>query len=730
MVRKEFVVGEVQKLMDKLGNVRNVAIIAHVDHGKSTLTDSLVARAGLISKELAGEQRVMDFDEQEQARGITIKSANISLGFQFQGEDYLINLIDTPGHVDFGGHVTRALRAVDGVVLVVDAVEGIMPQTEAVLRQALKERAKPTIFINKVDRLINELKLDSTAMQQRFLKIIAGLNKIISMNAPKEYADAWSIDVVKGNIAFGSAYNKWAVSAVSMKKNTLSFKDIYEKVQAGEKQFLIDKSPLDEVLLEMVIRHLPNPKIAQAYRIPVLWKNGDLNTDAGRDMLSCNAAGKTVGVCFGVVYDEHAGEVGIIRLFSGNIRKSDQLYISSKKQFAKVQQVAVYMGPDRVPSEHISAGNIGAIVGVRDLFVGETVSTDIMEPFEQIKHYAEPVITKSIEAKESKNLAKLIEVLRGIKKEDPTLKIELNQETGEHLISGMGELHLEIIEYKIRNEKKLEIKTSPPVVVYRETLVGQSPEVEGKSPNKHNKIKVIVEPITPELLAAMEDGTIPDEKPKGKEGIEKLIAAGMERDEAKGVWDIYKHNVLIDATKGVQYLNEVEELIIQGFQEAMDKGPLAKEKVTGVKVTITDVMLHEDNVHRGPAQMLPAIKRPIYAAMLIAGVTLLEPKQKMTINVPQEYAGNVVTLTQGKRGQLIDMQQDGEYTNIIVKMPVGEMFGFGSDLRSATQGKAIPYQEYAGYESMPRDLVAGVVRKIRERKGDKPEPPTPQEFLD
>ncbi|MFA5077004.1 MAG: GTP-binding protein [Candidatus Micrarchaeia archaeon] len=316
MVRKEFVVGEVQKLMDHLDCVRNIAIIAHVDHGKTTLTDSLVARAGLISKELAGEQRMMDFDEQEQARGITIKSANISLGFQFQGNDYLINLIDTPGHVDFGGHVTRALRAADGVVLVIDSVEGIMPQTEAVLRQALKERAKPTVFINKVDRLINELKLDSNAMQQRFLKIIMGLNKIMDMSVPKELADEWHIDVAKGNIAFGSAYNKWAVSAKSMKKSSLSFKDIYDKVVAGEKAYLIEKSPLDEVLLEMVITHLPNPKFAQNYRIPILWK-GDVATESGKDMLACNAQGKVVGVCFGVVYDEHAGEVGVVGCFQG-----------------------------------------------------------------------------------------------------------------------------------------------------------------------------------------------------------------------------------------------------------------------------------------------------------------------------------------------------------------------------------------------------------------------------
>jgi elongation factor 2 len=191
MAKKEVVVEEVQKMMEDIANVRNVAIVAHVDHGKTTLTDSLIARAGLISKQLAGEQRWTDFDEQEQQRGITIKSANVSLGFNYKGTDHLINLIDTPGHVDFGFHVVRAMRAVDGICLVIDAVEGVMPQTETNLRQALKERAKPILFINKIDRLINELKLDAQAMQDKFIKIITQVNKIIEANAPADMKEEW-----------------------------------------------------------------------------------------------------------------------------------------------------------------------------------------------------------------------------------------------------------------------------------------------------------------------------------------------------------------------------------------------------------------------------------------------------------------------------------------------------------------------------------------------------------
>lgn len=730
MARKEFVVEEVQRLMDNTEQIRNVAIIAHVDHGKTTLTDSLVARAGLISKELAGAQRVMDFDEQEQARGITIKSANISLGFRFNEKDYLINLIDTPGHVDFGFHVTRAMRAVDGVCLVVDSVEGVMPQTETNLRQALKERAKPIVFINKIDRLINELKLDSKQMQERFMKIINQINKIIEANAPADKKDDWLIGVSKGNIAFGTAFNKWALSINSMKKYNISFNDIYEKCVSGDHKYLVERSPLDEVLLEMIILHLPNPKVAQPYRIPVLWKNGDLTTECGKTMLACDAKGKVVGVVFGIVYDEHAGEVAVVRLFSGSVEKGTQLYVASKKVYGKVQQVGIFMGQDRIQADRFIAGNIGAAVGLKDVYVGETVSSEPIEPFEQIKHYSEPVITKSIEAKEQKDLPKLIEALRSLSKEDPTIKVELNQETGEHLISGNGELHLEIIEYKIKNEKRVNIITSPPLVVYKEAITLKAGPVEGKSPNKHNRIKITVEPVSPELMNAMNEGVIPEGRPKGKEIIEKLIELGFERDEAKKTWHVYRGNILVDGTKGIQYLNEVEELIIQGFEEAMDQGPLAKEKVQGVKVTLTDATLHEDNVHRGPAQMIPTAKRAVYAGILLAGDTLMEPKQKVLINTLQEYVGDVINLTNGKRGQLADVQQEGENATIVSVLPVADMFGFSNELRGATQGRAIWYQEYAGYEFVPKDLVPKIVKQVRERKGEKPEPPTPEFFME
>ncbi|MFA6048789.1 MAG: elongation factor EF-2 [Candidatus Micrarchaeia archaeon] len=728
MARKEAVVEHVSKLMNNRANIRNMGIVAHVDHGKTTLSDTLVARAGLISQELAGEQRVLDYDVQEQARGITIKAANISIAFNYNTQDYLINLIDTPGHVDFGGHVTRAMRAVDGVILVIDCVEGIMPQTETNLRQALKENVRPVLFINKIDRYITELKLSKEKMSERFQKIILAVNKLIEMYAAPEFKQSWQVDVMKGSVAFGTAFNKWAISSTIMKKNNLNFGMMHEMCMKGEHQKLQEMAPLGDVILEMVVNNLPSPIESQKYRIPVIW-HGDQETPQGKSMINCDPAGKACFMVTAVQMDPHAGEVAIGRLFSGRVTKGTELFLSSKLANEKVQQVAVYMGQDRIIVDEAVAGNIVALVGLHDVYAGETVSEGEIEPFEKIKHYSVPVITKSIEAKNPRDLVKLIEVMRRISKEDPTLRVEINHETGEHLLSGMGELHLEIIEYKIRNESGVEIVTSPPIVVYHETILENGPEIEGKSPNKHNKFKLSVAPLEESVTKGLEEGEI-EERTKGKELQEKLLKMGLPRDESKNVMAIQDANIFLDMTKGVQGLQDIKELMIDAFKEAMKQGPLAKEKCTGVKVILSDATIHVDPAHRGPAQLMPAIKRPIYAGMLQAKCVLMEPKQKLVVTAPQDYLSGIINQIQGRRGQVLEIGQEGEVVTVNGKVPVSEMFGFSNEIRSATQGRASWYYDYSGYEKMPSELQARTVLSIRKRKGEPEVAPTAKDFLD
>jgi len=723
--RKEDNIKKASKIMDDITKIRNIGTIAHIDHGKTTLSDNLIAGAGMMSEELAGKQLVLDYDEQEQARGITINAAAASMVHEVEGTEYLINLIDTPGHVDFGGDVTRALRALDGAILVVDSVEGVMPQTETVLRQAMREKVKPVLFINKVDRLINELKLDSDQMQKRFAKIITDVNRLIKMYAPQDKKEEWTVKVEKGTVAFGSAFNKWALSLSSMQKNKITFKEVYEYLKNGDQKTLSKKAPLHQVVLDMVVHHIPNPAEAQKYRIPQIWK-GDLNSEVGKSLLNADPKGPTVIMITKIIVDQHAGEIAVGRVYSGTIRKGDELYISDMGEKSyRVQQLAMMVGPDRIPIDEIKAGNIAAIVGLKDAIAGSTVSSiKNIDPFEPMKHYSDPVVTMAIEAKYTKDLPKLIEVLRLIAKADPSIQVEINQETGEHLISGMGELHLEVTIYRIVNDYKVEIETSEPLVVYRETIDHKGGPFEGKSPNKHNKFYIEVEPLQEEVVKAILSGEIPQgDRFKDKKDItKKLESLGMDHDEARKFEVIKGPNMLLDMTWGIQYLNETMELVKQAFSEAVDKGPLANEKLYGVKVKLVDAKLHEDSIHRGPAQVIPAVRNAIYGAICQAERVLLEPIQNVFINVPTEEVGNVTRELQQRRGVILNIEQEDYQTSIVAKAPVAELFGFASAIRSATSGRVLWSTENAGYERVPRELQPEVVRKIRERKGLKPEP--------
>jgi len=716
------------ELMKLPQQIRNIGIAAHIDHGKTTLSDSLLAGAGMISEELAGSQLYLDFDEQEAARGITINAANVNMIHEYEGKEFLINLIDTPGHVDFGGDVTRAMRAVDGAVVIACAVEGVMPQTETVLRQALKEGVKPVLFINKVDRMIRELKLTPEKMQERFVKIINNVNKLISSMAPKEFKEAWQVNVNDGSVAFGSAYHKWAVSIPMMKKKGITFKDIIEAYDSEDEwKKLCAKIPLHEAVLDMVVKHIPNPVEAQKYRIPKIW-HGDLDSDVGKSLVSCDPNGPLVFVVTKVTIDPQAGEMFTGRLFSGKIKKGDDVFLNKIKTRQRIQQVYIYKGPQRILIDEALAGNIIGVVGLKGAASGETVSQSEITPFEAIKHLFDPVVTKAIEAKNPQDLPKLIEVLKSIAREDPTVSVEINEETGENLISGLGELHLEIWEYRIKKDKGIDIVTSPPIVVYRETIRQKAGPVEGKSPNKHNKLYVTVEPLDKSIYEAIKAGEIPEMrlKKRKKEVEDVLIEKGLDKEEAKRVKDIYKGNILIDETRGIVHIGEIIEMVMEAFEEVCRAGPIAREPCYGLKVKLVDAKLHEDSIHRGPGQIIPAMRQAIFNAMLLGGDILYEPVQTIRIDAPFDYMGAITKLISGRRGQLIETQQEEEQTTIIAKVPVAEMFGFTSALRSATAGRGAWFLVDQSFEKLPNELQTQIITRIRQRKGLPPEIPKPQ----
>jgi len=711
---------KVQDLMSNQKNIRNIGIVSHIHHGKTTLTDNLAAAAGLMARELVGDRMLTWVDDQERERLMTIYGATVTMAHDYEGEKYLINLLDTPGHVDFGADVTQAMRAVDGAVVLCCAVEGIMPQTETVLRQALAERVKPILFINKVDRAIRELKLTPEQLQKRLANIVVEVNKFIQKYVEPKFSKDWVVKVEDGSVAFGSALKKWAISVPFMKKTGVTFKDIIDFCSQEKDEELSNKAPMNIVVLDMVIKHLPNPIEAQAYRIGRIWK-GDVESDIGKQLLACDANGKLAAVITKITYDVHAGMISTVRIFSGKISKGEDIVIADTGRSIKVQQVTTFIALKRFPVDYAPAGNVVGLVGLTDVSVGQTLTEpDVnMDTFKAIKHIFEPVVTKSIEPKYPQDLPKLIEILKTLSREDTTLKVQVNPETGETLVSGLGELHLDAkVERKIK-EKGVEIIASPPIVVYRESIFGKSPEIEGKSPNKHNKFYISVESVPPEIYKAMTEGEIRDGLIKGKnlEMRKRLEELGMGKEDAKKILLIYNHCMLIDNTKGIQYLNEAMEDIQTAFTDVMEQGPLAKEPCSAVIVRLHDAELHEDAVHRGPAQIIPAIRFPINQGMIKAGVSFLEPKQIIRIDTPQEYIGNVTAEVGNRRGEILNVEQEENTSIVTAKVPVAEMFGFEGALKSATAGKGFQSLMDVLFEKIPNDLRDQIALRIRERKG-------------
>ncbi|MDO5819669.1 MAG: elongation factor EF-2 [Methanobrevibacter sp.] len=729
MSRQDKMIANIKELMYEPEYIRNIGICAHIDHGKTTLSDNLLAGAGLISEDLAGEALGMDTKEDEQKRGITIDAANASMVQDYDGKKYLINLIDTPGHVDFGGDVTRAMRAVDGAVVVVCAVDGVMPQTETVLKQALRENVKPVLFINKVDRLINELKLTPEELLNQLTSIIVEVNGLIKSLAPKDKRAEWMVNVEDGSVAFGSAFKNWAINVPMMQETGFSFKDIVDYCNSGKEEELKKLLPLTEVLLNMVVKHLPSPDEAQVYRVPKIW-GGDIESKAGQTMVKTSPDGPLAGMITNVTVDKHMGNLATCRVYGGTLEKSNEVYLVGSQIKSRIQQVGVFNGAKTIDTERVPVGNIAYITGIKEASAGETICSPdvIIEEFEPIDHISEPVVTVAVEAKNTKDLPKLIEVLRQVSKEDPTIKVEINDTTGEQLISGMGELHLEVVTNRIMTNQKLEILVSEPIIVYKESVTGHSPVIEGKSPNKHNRFYIEVEPLDKPIYDALIEGELKEGRIKTKETAQDFIALGMDKEEARRVWDIHNRSMFINMTRGIQYLDEVKELLLEGFEAALKDGPLANEEVVGLKFKLSDAKLHEDAVHRGPAQVLPAIKKAIYAAIMSANPCLLEPIQKVFISAPVDYMGNCNKDIQNRRGKIVEQNIKGIVAEMDFEVPIAEMFGFAGDIRSATGGKGDFSTEMKGFEVLPIYLQDDIVRQIRVRKGLSPEPYGPEHY--
>jgi elongation factor 2 len=724
-----------QDIIRIIGNkdqIRNFGVIAHVDHGKTTMSDSLLAASGIISPSVAGQALALDSMKLEQNRQMTIRGANVTLFYEQEGKEYLINMIDTPGHIDFTGRVTRALRAIDGVVVVSDSVEGIMTQTETVTRQALEERVRPVLYINKIDRLVKELRLDPPAMQKWLSNIIAEFNKLIDIYAEPEIKEKWKVSIQGNTVAFGSAKDRWGFNYNTVQKKGISFKDVYDAYTSDNPNLikeLAEKAPLHDAVLGMVVQHHPPPHVAQRYRIPKIWP-GDLDSDTGKALLACDDKGPIIMMVTTINVDQQAGRVATGRLFSGTVKDGDELYLLDAKRTGKVQSVNIYMGNTRELVNIIPAGNIPALLGLDYAVAGETLSSVKTIPaFESIKYVSEPVVTIAVEPKHPKDLPKLVEALRRITVEDPNLIIKINEESGETLMAGMGVLHLEIAT-SLLQEAGLDITTTQPLINYRETIRASAGPIMSKSPNRHNKIFMRVEPLGEDIIEMIKTGHIKEDMDK-KEMAKILRAKGWEADQAKKVAAVDPlGNLLVDETKGVQFIQESMDSIRSGFDDVVHEGPLARETVRGIKFVLHHFVPHEDPAHRGLAQLMPATRRAMLGCMLIADPILLEPILGIEIKCPQEQIGTVAGILSGKRGKLLNVDQKGVISIIQGEVPASETFDLSEIMRGGTAGKALWNTYFKTWQPVPQSLIKSIIADIRKRKGLNPEPPSADEFID
>ncbi|MFX1236875.1 MAG: GTP-binding protein [Promethearchaeota archaeon] len=718
---------EIIELMKKSQNLRNIGLVGHIDHGKTTLSDSLLSEAGFLSPELAGEARALDYLEEEQKRGITMKSTNISLYYEKslkKQEPFLINLIDTPGHLDFSGKVTRALRLIDGVIVVVDAVEEIIAQSETVIKQALQEGVKPILFINKVDRLVRELKLMDDQIRQKYSRIINDFNKLVERYADNAFKSKWKVSPVDGNIAFGSALHKWGFTLSILEESSIKFSDIrkrYQKETYTRESYadLAVYLPIHEAILQMIVDHLPNPKEAQKYRIKKIW-SGDLNSVVGKAMIECDPNGPLI-VCLSKVQAIKQHLVATGRIFSGKCIRRKDMHLVKENSNESINRIALFMGQRRENVEEIPVGNIVAIEGLKSVKSGDTLVEHEfareMIPFESVKYVSTPVVTVSVEPDYLRDLDRMKELIENMLIEDPNLDFEIKKENGEYLLSGTGPLHLEVTANEIK-KRGVKITISEPRAVFKESCIGMSSIISVQSQSGKNSMEVQIERLDQKIIDFFKKYNHEVSPKKSEYNMILKKNTSLSEQEISNMWKCDDDLNLLIFDDFSSNKDDINNMIMEIIEKISRNGPLCGEKLTEIKIRVKRFSIKDYNEETIYTDLSTMFYEAIKKGLNEAGLILLEPIYHTFVQLPPDQLKKTLTLLSKYSAKILKVDQEDDFQSVLeILLPVRYSIKFAEDVRSSTSGKAFWQNEFYAYLEVPSYEANDIIGDLRFKKG-------------
>ncbi len=682
-----------------LEKVRNIGIAAHIDAGKTTTTERILFYSGVVHKigEVHEGTAVTDWMEQERERGITITAAAIST----QWKDHQINIIDTPGHVDFTIEVERSMRVLDGVIAVFCSVGGVQPQSETVWRQADRYKVPRLVFVNKMDRtganfykvygqIRDRLRANAVPIQIPIgsESEFRGIVDLVRMRA-KIYTndigtDIEDVDIPEDVRELAEEYRLKLIESVAETDDALTEKYLEgeelteEEIRSAIRKGVIAgtlvpmlcgsafKNKGVQLMLDAVVDYLPSP--TEVPPIQGVLPNGESTVRHSDDSEPMSA------LAFKIMADPY-GRLTFVRVYSGILKKGSYVYNSTKGKKERISRLIVLKADERIEVDELRAGDLGAALGLKDTFTGDTITDEDSPVILESLFIPEPVISVAVEPKTKQDMEKLSKALQSLSEEDPTFRVSIDQETNQTVIAGMGELHLEILVDRMMREFKVEANIGAPQVAYRETI-RKAVRAEGKfvrqSGGKGQYGHVVIE-------------VEPGDTGSGFEFVSKIVGGSVPRE----------------------YVGPAE----QGMKEACESGILAGYPVIDVKVTMVDGSYHE--VDSSEMAFKIAGSMAVKEAVMKAQPVLLEPMMKVEVEVPEDFLGDVMGDLNSRRGQIEGMGSEDSIAKVSAKVPLAEMFGYATDIRSKTQGRGIFSMEFSHYDEVPRNVAEAIIAKSK-----------------